>query len=715
MDQKSIKKHIADELSISFKQVDASISLIEEGNTIPFIARYRKERTGELDEEQLRTIEDRYHYMRQLNQRKDEVLRKIEELGQLTDELRGKIEGAIKLQDVEDLYLPYRPKRKTRASIAKEQGLMMLAEKIRTTEDPHVIDEEAAAFLQPEKGIESVEDAIKGAMDILAEELAEDADIRKWVRFYTWENGCLVSKTKDPEARSVYEMYYDYSEPVKKMPSHRVLAVNRGSKEDILKVKVEVEEEMILKRLSNWFPTEPHRYTQLIIQDSYKRLISPSIEREVLARLTEEAEKQAIHIFSENLRQLLLQPPVQGKMVLGLDPAYRTGCKFAVVDDTGKMLEVGVIYPTPPQSRVKEAKEAILTLIDRYPIEIVAIGNGTASRETESFVAEVMKESKRQLYYLIVNEAGASVYSASKLAKEEFPDLDAARRSAISIARRLQDPLAELVKIDPKSVGVGQYQHDVAQKQLGESLTQVVESAVNFVGVNVNTASTALLQYVSGISSSVAKNIVKKRDELGHFQSRGQLKEVPRLGAKTYEQSIGFLRVFNGENELDKTPIHPESYAIVEQLLDSIGLTPTEITSDAGKHKLNQLDIKHTAQEIGCGEPTLKDIVEALLRPGRDPRESLPAPLLRSDVLQLEDLKEGMQLQGTVRNVVDFGAFIDIGLKNDGLVHISKMSERFVKHPMNIVSVGDIVDVWVLSVDTDRERVGLSMLSTERE
>ncbi|MRG27501.1 Tex family protein [Laceyella tengchongensis] len=715
MDQQQMFQLIATETAVKPTQVKAAVELIEEGNTIPFIARYRKERTGELDEEQLRAIEERYHYLTQLNQRKEEVIRLIDEQGKLTDELTQKIMQSTKLQEVEDLYLPFRPKRKTRASIAREKGLEPLARLMAESSQAEPVQAAAASYVDAEKGVDSADAALQGAMDILAEELSEDADIRKWVREYTWKHGMLVSKAKDAEARTVYEMYYDYSEPVHKMPPHRILAVNRGEREEVLKVKIEVDEEKIFLRLAKWFAVPAHAYLTQVVQDSYKRLIAPSIEREVRAQMTEQAEEQAIRIFSENLRPLLLQPPVRGKMVLGVDPAYRTGCKWAVVDDTGKMLEVGVIYPTPPQNKVAEAKAEVLALLDKYPIDIIAIGNGTASRETEAFIADVIKEAKRPVYYIIVNEAGASVYSASKIAKEEFPDLDAARRSAVSIARRLQDPLAELVKIDPKSVGVGQYQHDVSQKRLSESLTHVVESAVNYVGVDVNTASPSLLSYVSGISATVAKNIVKRREEVGRFTKRTDLKEVPRLGAKTYEQCIGFMRIHDGENPLDQTPIHPESYAVVGRLFAELGLELEQIGSDACKERLKQVDVESMAERLACGVPTLKDIIEALLRPGRDPRDELPKPLLRSDVLKLEDLHVGMQLQGTVRNVVDFGAFVDIGLKNDGLVHISRLSERFVKNPMDVVTVGDIVDVWVYNVDVERERVGLSMIPVKPE
>lgn len=702
---------IAAELGLSPQQVQVSVELMEEGNTIPFIARYRKERTKELDEEQLRAIEDRNQYMIQLDQRKEEVLRLIEEQGKLTEELRQKIADATKIQTVEDLYRPYRPKRKTRASVARERGLQPLAEKMLQLEEEEV-EREAPSFVDDEKGVETAEAAIAGAMDILAEELADDADIRKWIRDFYQHQGELVSEAKNPEEKSVYEMYYDRRESVKKMPAHRILAVNRGEREDFLKIRIEVaEEEKILAKLLSWFPSKnPHRFLQEVAADSYKRLIAPSIEREIRGSLTDRAEQQAIHIFAENLRKLLLQPPIRGKKVLALDPAYRTGCKVAVVDDTGKMQEVGVVYPTPPESKVQEAKKKVKELVEKYEVDIIAIGNGTASRETESFVAELLGEMDRELYYIMVNEAGASVYSASKLAKEEFPDLDAAQRSAVSIARRLQDPLAELVKIEPKAVGVGQYQHDVSQKHLSESLTTVVESAVNHVGVDVNTASVSLLRYVSGVNATVAKNIIQLREELGRFQDRKQLKKVPRLGAKTYEQCIGFLRIPEGENPLDKTPIHPESYPVVTALLEKLDCRPEEIGSSALNDRLHRINVEEMAEFLDCGIPTLRDIIDALLRPGRDPREELPAPILRSDVLQLEDLKEGMELKGTVRNVVDFGAFVDIGLKNDGLVHISKMSERFVRHPMDIVGVGDVVDVWVLGVDLERERVSLSMV-----
>jgi uncharacterized protein len=666
--------------------------------------------TGELDEEQLRQIEERYRYKQTLNSRRDEIIRLIDEQGKLTEELTQKLLTATKLQELEDLYLPYRPKRRTRASMAREKGLESLAKQILTTAELPDSEQLAATFINEEKGVKTATDAIKGALDILAEELSEDADTRKWVRTYTWNQGVLIAKAVDADAETVYEMYYDYQEPVRSMPSHRVLAVRRAEREGVLKLKLQIDEEGIYSLLRKWFPLE-NTYTAAIMQDSYKRLIAPSIEREIHARMLADAEEKAIDIFKENLRHLLLQSPITGKVVLGVDPAYRTGCKLAVVDETGKLLDIDVIYPTKPNERIEEAKEKVNRLLDKYPICLIAIGNGTASRETESFIAEIISDSEKELYYVIVNEAGASVYSASPLAKEEFPELDAARRSAVSIARRLQDPLAELVKIEPKAVGVGQYQHDVNQKKLSESLTQVVESAVNYVGVDVNTASPSLLQYISGVSKSVAKNIVAEREKLGRYTNRQQLKKVPKLGAKTFEQCIGFLRIREGENPLDTTPIHPESYAIAEQLLTKLQIAPTELGSAEAKDKLKQVDLHKVAAELGSGVPTMRDIINSLLRPGRDPRESLPSPILRSDVLKPEDLEVGMQLKGTVRNVVAFGAFVDIGLKNDALVHVSKMSKRFVRNPMDVVTVGDIVDVWVLSVDAARGRIQLTMVN----
>lgn len=707
---------IAQDTGVKPHQAERTIALLDEGNTVPFIARYRKEMTGQLDETQIRAIEERVRYLRNLSVRKEEVIRLIEEQGKLTDELRAAIEQSAKLQEVEDLYRPYRQKRRTRATMAKEKGLEPLANYLLSlpkTGDPNA---EAAQYINPEKGVETVEAALQGAMDIVAEHISDDPDIRQWTRQRTLQKGLLLSEQKADEAdeKNVYQMYYAYSEPLKKVVPHRVLAMNRGESEGILKVTVEAPVTEILPWIQRRViprDTVVRSLLDLTVEDAYKRLIAPSIEREVRSELTETAEERAIHIFAENLRNLLLQPPVKGKVVLGVDPAFRTGCKLAVVDETGKLLEVAVVYPTPPVNKVAEAAAKVKQLITTYQVTVVAIGNGTASRETEQFIANVLKELGKDVMYIIVNEAGASVYSASVLAKEEFPELDVAERSAASIARRLQDPLAELVKIDPKSVGVGQYQHDVSQSRLADSLQFVVESAVNHVGVDVNTASSSLLQYVSGISKQVAGNIVKKRDEVGMFASRAQLKDVPRLGAKTYEQCIGFLRVMEGSNPLDKTPIHPESYDATHKLLKMIGIAPQEIGSDRCKERLQTLNVAVTAQELGIGEPTLADIVESLLRPGRDPRDELPKPLLRSDVLQLSDLGVGMKLQGTVRNVVDFGAFVDIGLKNDGLVHISRLKKGFVKHPLEVVAVGDIVDVWVVEIDEKRQRVGLTLIA----
>jgi uncharacterized protein len=710
MDVMDLVEQVARELSFRVEQVKVTMELLEEGNTIPFIARYRKEMTGELDEEQLRQIEERYRYIAGLYARRDEIIRLIDEQGKLTEELHQKLLKATKLQELEDLYLPYRPKRKTRASMAREKGLEPLAKIILESKEIADSNELAAPFVNEEKNVKSVDDAMKGALDILAEELSEDAETRKWVRTYTWNQGILESKAVDVDESSVYEMYYDYQEPIRTMPSHRVLAVRRAEREGMLKLKLSVQEEEVFTLLRKWFPHE-NTYTLPIIQDSYKRLIAPSIDREIHAKMLADAEEKAIEIFKENLRHLLLQSPIAGKVVLGVDPAYRTGCKLAVVDDTGKLLDIDVIYPTKPSERIEEAKDKVNALLSKYPINLIAIGNGTASRETEDFIAEVIQESEKELYYVIVNEAGASVYSASPLAKEEFPDLDAARRSAVSIARRLQDPLAELVKIDPKSVGVGQYQHDVNQKKLSESLSQVVESSVNYVGVDVNTASPSLLQYISGVSKTVAKNIVIEREKIGKYTDRKQLKKVPKLGAKTFEQCIGFLRIRDGENPLDKTPIHPESYSIAEQLLQKLGISAHDLGLAESKEKLKKVDVHRMAQELNSGVPTMKDIIDSLLRPGRDPRESLPSPILRSDVLKAEDLETGMQLKGTIRNVVAFGAFVDIGLKNDALVHISKLSRQYVRNPMDVVTVGDIVDVWVLSVDKVRDRVSLSMIN----
>ncbi|NWQ44513.1 RNA-binding transcriptional accessory protein [Bacillus sp. EB106-08-02-XG196] len=706
---------VAAELTIPHKQVKSVISLLNEGNTVPFIARYRKEMTGALDEVQIRNIQERWQYIQNLEQRKEEVLRTIAEQGKLTEELSHKITKAEKLQEVEDLYRPYKQKRRTKATVAKEKGLEPLAEWLLTFPKTS-IEEKAKEFLSDEKEVLTVEDAIAGAKDIIAEMISDDAEGRKWIRNETFKSGKVESTVKDAEKdeKKVYEMYYEYEEPVNKIVPHRILALNRGEKEDILRVSIKMNNDIVLSYLSRKWVRVQHSpaapFVIEAIEDSYKRLIQPSIEREIRGELNDKGEEQAIHIFSENLRNLLLQPPLKGKVVIGVDPAYRTGCKLAVVDETGKVLKIDVIYPHPPVSKTKEAKEKFIQILRDYKVEMAAIGNGTASRETEQFVADILKEMDDEIYYLIVNEAGASVYSASDIAREEFPNFQVEERSAVSIARRLQDPLAELVKIDPKSVGVGQYQHDVTQKRLSESLHFVVETAVNRVGVNVNTASASLLQYVAGLTKTAAHNIVKKREEEGKFTSRVQLKKVPRLGAKTYEQAIGFLRVLDGKQPLDKTGIHPESYNEVKKLLESLGFSTDDLGSAELRDALGGLDLKSVSAELSIGELTLKDIIDALVRPERDPRDDLPRPLLKKDVLKLEDLSAGMELQGTVRNVVDFGAFVDIGVKQDGLVHISKLSNRFVKHPLDIVSVGDVVTVWVDSVDMKKGRVALTML-----
>ncbi|WP_442601841.1 Tex family protein [Paenibacillus sp. KN14-4R] len=711
----SIMKRIATELSLPHGKVKTTVGLLDEGNTIPFIARYRKEMTGELDENQLRDIEERLRYLRGLEERKNDVIRSIQEQGKLTPELEQAIQAAVKLQEVEDLYRPYKQKRKTRASVAKERGLEPLAEWIISQPRSGVLTDEAAQYIDADKGVTTSEEAIQGAMDIIAEMLADDAKIRTWVRRFTFDQGILRTEAKDTSQESVYEMYYAYQEPVKRLPPHRTLAINRGEREDVLKTALDVP----VDRIHEWMAGQWIRGASIVsdvlratIEDAYKRLIAPSIEREVRGELTEKAEQHAINIFAANLRNLLLQPPVKGHVVLGVDPAFRTGCKLAVVDETGKMLEVAVTYPTPPNNKVTEAKKTFRLLVERYAVQLIVIGNGTASRETEQFVAEFIREMAdvgHHLQYLIVNEAGASVYSASKLAQDEFPDLDVAERSAVSIARRLQDPLAELVKIEPKAIGVGQYQHDVSQKHLEESLTAVVESAVNHVGVDVNTASAALLSYVAGVNTTIAKNIVKHRDEIGKFTGRKQLQKVPRLGAKTYEQCIGFMRISDGKDALDNTPIHPESYDVVARLLRELDIKSTELGSPSLRERLTSLNVEEIATKMDVGVPTLKDILDALQRPGRDPREELEPPIFRTDVLQIEDLTPGMELHGTVRNVIDFGAFVDIGIKNDGLVHISQLSNSFVKHPMDVVSVGDVVKVWVMSADVKKGRVSLTM------
>jgi uncharacterized protein len=687
--------------------------MLDEGNTVPFIARYRKEMTGELDETQIRQIEERVGHYRALEQRKEEVIRLIDEQGKLTDELRNKIEKAAKLSEVEDLYRPFRQKRKTRASMAREKGLEPLAEYLLSFPAAGSVEAEAAKYLTED--VPTVEDALQGAMDVIAEDIADDPKVRGWVRDYTRRHSYLVSRAKDAEQDSVYEMYYEFKEPFSKVPAHRVLAINRGEHEEFLQVSIAVEPEPILTWLNENFVRENSITTDLVERaaaDAYKRLVAPAVERELRAELTDMASEQAINVFSKNLRSLLLQPPVRGKMVLGVDPAFRTGCKWAVVDQTGKLLQVGVVYPTPPQNKVREAEAVFTRLIEEHSIEVITLGNGTASRETEQFVAGlIQKLNKPGLAYVIVSEAGASVYSASKLAIKEFPDLDVSQRSAVSIARRLQDPLAELVKIEPKAVGVGQYQHDVPPKRLDESLAKVVESAVNHVGVDLNTASAPLLSYVSGINATVAENIVRLREENGVFENRKHLSSVPRLGPKTFEQCAGFMRISGGDNPLDATPIHPESYELTYRLLESMGASLDELDTPELRHKLVHLDIEQTAEELEAGVPTLKDIIEALLRPGRDPREDLPKPVFRTDVLSIEDLKSGMELKGVVRNVVDFGAFVDIGIENDGLVHISELSDEYVRNPLDVVAVGDVVTVRVLSVDLQRNRISLSMKS----
>ena len=708
----NINKIIADELSIKLSQVDAAVKLIDEGNTIPFISRYRKEATGALNDEQLRNLYDRLTYLRNLDEKKATVLSSIEEQGLLTDELKAQINDAMTMVVLEDLYRPYRPKRRTKASIAKEKGLEGLANIILLQMTKKPLNEEAKAYLNPEKEVNTIEDAINGAKDIIAENISDDADYRMWIRKYTFNNGSIVSKAKDEKAESVYEMYYDYSEAVKKVPGHRVLAINRGEAEKVLTVKISVDEEQIIKYLESKVIVNNNENTvsQLkeAITDAFSRLIYQSIEREIINELTEKVEDSAINVFGKNLEQLLLQPPVSGHVVLGWDPAFRTGCKLAVVDATGKVLDTTVIYPTAPQNKVEEAKKTVKALINKYGISLISLGNGTASRESEVIIADIIKEADSHVEYAIVNEAGASVYSASKLATEEFPNFDVGQRSAASIARRIQDPLAELVKIDPKSIGVGQYQHDMNQKKLSDALTGVVEDCVNKVGVDLNTASAALLEYISGINKTLAKNIVEYRETNGRFKNRKLLLKVPKLGPKAYEQCAGFLRILNGENPLDATSVHPESYEITNKLLDKLGFSVSDIKTGL---KLSDMikDKKKLSSELSVGELTLSDILKELEKPGRDPREDSPKPALRSDVLSLEDLREGMILKGTIRNVIDFGAFVDIGVHQDGLVHISQICEQYIKHPLEKVSVGDIVEVKVLSIDMAKKRIALTM------
>nr|WP_273127217.1 Tex family protein [Bacillus weihaiensis] len=714
--QERIIRHMSKELTINVKQIENVIKLIEEGNTVPFIARYRKEQTGALDEVQIRDISDQWTYIQNLENRKEEVIRLIEEQGKLTEQLKIDIQKSMKLQQVEDLYRPYKQKRRTKATIAKEKGLEPLAHWILELPSQGDILGKAREFVNEEKEVTSAEEAIQGAKDIIAEQISDEPAYRQWIRDTTFKRGSIATVAKDEEKdeKNIFEMYYDYEEPIQKIVPHRVLALNRGEKEGILRVSIQPPTDQVVSYLKREIMKKPSTLVQEIlsdtIEDAYKRLIQPSIEREIRKELSEKAEDRAIHIFSENLRNLLLQPPLKGRMVLGVDPAYRTGCKLAVVDETGKMLYIGVVYPHPPVKKLEQARETVKDVLKKHHIEVVAIGNGTASRETEQFIADILKEVEGDTSYLIVNEAGASVYSASDLAREEFPDLQVEERSAVSIARRLQDPLAELVKIDPKSVGVGQYQHDVSQKKLNDSLTFVVETVVNQVGVNVNTASSSLLQYVAGLSKAVANNVVKKREELGRFSNRKQLKDIPRLGAKTYEQCIGFLRVVEGDQPLDRTGIHPERYSEVKKLLAKLDASEADLGSEELKDKIKKIHIKEMAEDLSIGELTLKDICDALIRPERDPRDEVSKPLLKKDVLKLEDLEKGMELQGTVRNVVDFGAFVDIGVKQDGLVHISKLSHSFVKHPLDIVSVGDVVTIWVDEVDMKKGRVALTMV-----
>ena len=711
---------VSKDTGVKTTQAEQVIKLLEEGNTVPFIARYRKEQTGSLDEVQIKAVEDRYNYIQQLEQRKEEILRLIEEQGKLTEELTASINNATVLQRLEDLYRPYKQKRRTKATIAKEKGLEPLAALIMKFPQESVF-KLAYEFLSEDLEVVSVEDALLGARDILAEQFADDAKVREQIRNITRADGKVIATVKKAELdeKNVFEMYYEYEEPVKKIVPHRILALNRGEKEEILKVVLQVPIEKVTNVMkAQWVKSSSSdavEQIELAIEDSYKRLIQPSVEREIRAELTEKGEAQAIHIFSENLRNLLLQQPLKGKVILGVDPAYRTGCKLAVVDDTGKLLEVSAIYPHAPKMDVEGSKKKVLAYLKNYPISLIAIGNGTASRETEQFIVDCLKEVEGEVAYVIVNEAGASVYSASETARNEFPDLQVEQRSAVSIARRLQDPLAELVKIDPKAVGVGQYQHDVSQKKLSDSLSFIVETAVNQVGVNVNTASASLLQYVSGLSKTVAENVVNMRNEQGKFTSRAQLKKIPRLGAKTYEQAIGFLRVPDAKNPFDATGIHPESYKGAEQVLEIAGLKKSQIGTREAEEALKKISIEEVSQELEIGEITLKDIVDTLIKPARDPREAFPQPILKKDVLKLEDLKTGMELQGTVRNVVDFGAFVDIGVKQDGLVHISKLKKGFVKHPLDVVSLGDIVTVWVEQFDANKGRIALTMLPPEQQ
>ena len=707
---------IASELNVRNGQVEAAVKLIDEGCTIPFISRYRKEATGALNDEQLRNLDERLKYLRNLEDKKAQVLASIEEQGALTEELKAQIEQAQTMVAVEDLYRPYRPKRRTRATIAKEKGLEPLANIILLQMAKAPLEEAAKEYISEEKGVATAEEAVEGAKDIIAESISDNADYRTRIRELTFKEGVLTSTAKDAEAKTVYEMYYNFQEPVAKMAGHRILAVNRGENEKVLTVKIEAPQDKVFTYLEQQIITRDNPYTTPILKDtiadSYERLIAPSIEREIRSQLTETAEDGAIKVFGKNLEQLLLQPPISGHVVLGWDPAFRTGCKLAVVDSTGKVLDTTVIYPTAPQNKVEESKAVLKKLIKKYNVTLISVGNGTASRESEQVIVDLLKEIDAPVQYIIVNEAGASVYSASKLATEEFPNFDVGQRSAASIARRLQDPLAELVKIDPKSIGVGQYQHDMNQKKLGEALEGVVEDSVNKVGVDLNTASASLLEYISGITKTIAKNIVAYREENGRFTDRKQLLKVAKLGPKAYEQCAGFMRITGGDNPLDATSVHPESYDAAEELLKKLGYDDSSITAGGLPGLTKKVkNVKQTADELGIGELTLKDILKELEKPGRDPRDEMPKPILRTDVMEMKDLTPGMVLKGTVRNVIDFGVFVDIGVHQDGLVHISQITnKKFIKHPLEVVSVGDIVEVKVMSVDEAKKRIQLTMI-----
>ena len=719
MEQFIIQQLVTELAPITKVQIEAVLNLLADGATIPFIARYRKEKTGSLDEVQIKNIQDRYQYLDNLQKRKEEIIENISNQGKLIEELRAEILAANVLQKLEDLYRPYKQKKRTKATIAKENGLEPLSEAVFQNQDQAVL--EKMAQLSTNEAVPTLDDVWNGVHEILAEKIADEAKYREWIRNFTYKNGQYTCQVKDEslDERKVYETYYEFTQPIKSMVSHRILATNRGEKEGVLKVNLEVDTNKIHEYLARHII--PKKANELVVEklttayeDAYKRFIQPAIEREIRNELTEKADEQAIEVFGENLRNLLLQSPLKGKVVMGFDPAYRTGCKLAIMDPTGKVLAIDVIYATMgSEKQLKEAAKKFIQLIEDYQVEMVAIGNGTASRESEQFVAEQLKKINRKVYYIIVNEAGASVYSASEVARAEFPDLQVEQRSAVSIGRRLQDPLAELVKIDPKAVGVGQYQHDVSQKQLAQQLDFVVETVVNQVGVNVNTASSQLLARIAGLNKTTAQNIVNYREENGAFSQRNQLKKVPRLGPKAFEQAIGFLRIPNGKKILDNTPIHPESYQATKDLLDALNINLTMLDTPEAKSQLQNINIKQLSEKLAIGRETLQDIIDSLLKPGRDLREDMPAPILRSDVLSIEDLKVGMKLQGTVRNVIDFGAFVDIGVKQDGLVHISKLSDRFVKHPSEVVAVGDIVQVWITSVDTQKGRIGLSMLASD--